>query len=199
MPKGFNEREKDLIRKKMFKEGTRLFDQYGIQKTTVDEIAKCSGISKGSFYSFYNSKEEFFFDILESLDKQNKEKFSGILFHEGRSNRESFREFLYEIFDSIENTSIMKKMNPAELENLLRKLPEDRVAAHLSHDNEYFDEFFIKWKNKGIFKDRDPKGFTGTIKLIFYFVIHQSDYSPDEFKAAKEFLIDMLCDFIVKD
>ncbi|RPJ03614.1 MAG: TetR/AcrR family transcriptional regulator, partial [Spirochaetaceae bacterium] len=61
MPKGFTEREKELIRKKLYTEGTRLFGQYGVQKTTVDEIAKAAGISKGSFYGFYDSKEELFF------------------------------------------------------------------------------------------------------------------------------------------
>jgi AcrR family transcriptional regulator len=199
MPKGFSEREKELIRKKLFAEGSKLFDKYGIQKTTVDEIAKAAGISKGSFYQFYPSKEELFFDILESLDKENKEKLSGDLFPADRSYRESFEKFLNGILESIKNASLMNKLNPAELEHLMRKLPEEKLAGHLRSDNSYFEEFYKNWKAKGVFRNVDPKGFTGIIKLFFYFFLHQADFAGDEFLLTKDLLIAMLCEYLVNE
>ena len=68
MPKAWSEREKELIKKTLLSEGKKLFEKYGLQKTTVDEIVNAAQISKGSFYIFYQSKEELYFDVLDSIE-----------------------------------------------------------------------------------------------------------------------------------
>lgn len=44
-------------------------NQFGVKKTTVDELVKRVSIPKGTFYLFYPSKEQLFFDVF--LDKHN--------------------------------------------------------------------------------------------------------------------------------
>lgn len=51
-----------LIRQSAF----RAFRDHGYHSTTVDAICKSAQISKGSFYWHYSSKQEVFFDILET-------------------------------------------------------------------------------------------------------------------------------------
>lgn len=196
MPKGFSEREKRLIRKKLFEEGSRLFDQFGIQKTTVDDIARAAGISKGSFYSFYNSKEELFFDIFEKIERELKAKFFGEVFPESKSHRESFRTFINGLISLIENT-LFKRLNSSDLEYLMRKLPEEKIVNHMKQDYVIFEEFYRSWSEKGVFRKLDMKGFTGVMKLLFYLVVHQADYTPDEYRATKDIFIDMLCEYLV--
>ena len=36
----------------------KLFDQYGFQNTSVDQIVKTAEIAKGTFYYYFKSKEE---------------------------------------------------------------------------------------------------------------------------------------------
>lgn len=43
---------------------SRLFSEHGYQKTTLDEIAMQEGISKGSIYLEFQSKEEILFTLL---------------------------------------------------------------------------------------------------------------------------------------
>ena len=68
MSRAFNEEEKEAIRKKLITEGRVLFERYGLKKTNVAEIADAAGIAKGSFYNFYNSKEELFIDVLDGFE-----------------------------------------------------------------------------------------------------------------------------------
>ena len=39
--------------------------QYGIRRTTVDEIVKRVNIPKGTFYLFYKSKELLLFEVIQ--------------------------------------------------------------------------------------------------------------------------------------
>ncbi|MBN2532320.1 MAG: TetR/AcrR family transcriptional regulator [Spirochaetales bacterium] len=197
MPKGFSEREKEIIRKRLFEEGSRLFDQFGIQKTTVDDIAAAAGISKGSFYSFFHSKEELFFDILEDIERTVKGKFFGQVFQGNTSHRESFRAFINNFFTMMECTPLFKQINPTNMEYLMRKLPGERIENHMKKDYSVFEEFYHSWCRKGILRKLDIKGFTGVMKLLFYLVVHQQDYTPDEYKATKDTFIDMLCKYLV--
>lgn len=62
MPK-FSDREKERIYDKLREEGEQLFVQHGLRKVTVDELSRATGIAKGTFYHFYESKEHLFMDI----------------------------------------------------------------------------------------------------------------------------------------
>ena len=64
MPRAFSEREKEIIRGTLREKGNEYFATYGLRKTTVENLARAAGISKGTCYLFYQSKEELFFDIL---------------------------------------------------------------------------------------------------------------------------------------
>lgn len=197
MPKGFSEKEKEQIQKTLIKEATVLFERYGIQKTTVEDIVKAAGISKGSFYIFYKSKEELFFDILESMENKFKNNFFDNIFPESSSRRESFKNFLDGFLEIMEKTSIINLFNPSDYQYLLRKLPEHRKNRHIQHDYEIFREFYRKWHKNGVFRDLNIKGFTGVMKLLFYFFLHKDEYPEDEFLATKNIFIDMLSEYIV--
>jgi len=176
-----------------------LFDQYGIQKTTVEDIARAAKISKGSFYSFFNSKEELFFDILENIEREFKGKFYEEVFPESKSRREGFKAFLNDFFDIMQNTSLFKKLNSSDIEYLMRKLPENRLAGHIQHDYAVFEDFYCTWRDKGVFKELNIKGFTGVMKLMFYLILHQTEYTNEEFEATKDIFVDMICEYIVPE
>ena len=70
MPKGFTTEEKEIIKNTLIEKGAELFGTYGLKKTNIEEITNAVGIAKGSFYSFYNSKEELFLDVLGQTEKK---------------------------------------------------------------------------------------------------------------------------------
>ena len=60
MARSFSEREKENIRKSLIDICKQSWTQYGYKKTSVDEMCKQVGISKGAFYLFFESKEALF-------------------------------------------------------------------------------------------------------------------------------------------
>lgn len=65
-PRSRAEVRRDEVRKAAYK----CFQQAGYHETTVDDICAAAGISKGSFYWNYESKQEVFIDILDSWTRE---------------------------------------------------------------------------------------------------------------------------------
>ncbi len=63
MPK-FTDNEKEHIKQDLLTKGRTIFIKYGLAKTSIDEIIRECGIAKGTFYKFFNSKEELYYEIL---------------------------------------------------------------------------------------------------------------------------------------
>jgi AcrR family transcriptional regulator len=57
-------------RQQVLDEASRLFLHYGFKKTTMDEIARMVGISKGALYLHFESKEAIFLEINEQVRTQ---------------------------------------------------------------------------------------------------------------------------------
>lgn len=70
MARSFTEREKENIRKNLQDFCKQSWTQYGYKKTSVDELCKQAGISKGAFYLFFESKEALFCEVLCSVQEQ---------------------------------------------------------------------------------------------------------------------------------
>ncbi len=74
MPRGFSDKEKIMIQESLMENGKRLFSSYGLKKTSISDITRAAGIAQGSFYNFFDSKEELYFEILEAEEQTMKEK-----------------------------------------------------------------------------------------------------------------------------
>lgn len=68
-PKGFNQQEKENIRKKLLMNCKDSWKKYGYKGTSIDTLCNTSGISKGAFYIFYPSKEALFYELLKQLQQ----------------------------------------------------------------------------------------------------------------------------------
>ncbi len=57
-------------RDRLLEEGLRLFAQQGFNATGVQEIADAAGVPKGSFYNYFDSKEQFAAEVLASYQER---------------------------------------------------------------------------------------------------------------------------------
>ena len=197
MAKAWSSREKELIKNSLRNEGRKLFEKYGIRKTTLDDIVRSAGISKGAFYFFYQSKEELFFDILESLERDYKTRIYGNIFLPGVSRRDSFRQFFKNLIDILKEVPLFGSMNPADYEYLMRKLPDKKLTGHIDTDFSELAFLFSPWMDKGWIKKVNLKALSGLMLSLFYFIIHRGDVGEIDFDGTKELLIDMLTDYLV--
>ena len=69
MPIIFSEKQREEIKQKLKGSALNSFENKGVRKTTVAELAKTVGIAKGTFYNFYESKGALIADILADFDE----------------------------------------------------------------------------------------------------------------------------------
>ena len=64
MPKVFTEQDRDIIRAKLLEAGLTRLEYKGYGSISIDEVAAEVGIAKGTFYSFFSSKELYFLELI---------------------------------------------------------------------------------------------------------------------------------------
>ena len=89
----FNTKEKKEINKSLLESGRELFLEKGLKNTTVEELTRVSGIAQGSFYAFYSSKDELYFEILEQQEEEITEQIENQLLSLDMT-RKNFKNFL---------------------------------------------------------------------------------------------------------
>ena len=65
-------------RKKIVDKAWELFAKNGYKETKVEDITKDLGISKGSFYTYFATKEELLYEVLEKIKKEIIENLENI-------------------------------------------------------------------------------------------------------------------------
>ncbi|MGM0122818.1 hypothetical protein IGI37_000184 [Enterococcus sp. AZ194] len=66
----FSEIEKKNIRERLLANCEESWSTFGYKKTSVDELCQKAGISKGSFYLFFDSKEDLFCQVMIEVQER---------------------------------------------------------------------------------------------------------------------------------
>lgn len=131
----FTDEQNRLICRNLIREARCCGVTVGMRKTTVEQLANAVGISRGSFYKFFDSKELLFFAMLEDIHTecfaaaQNALQENAALLPAGRAAAAILAACRWlseaKAFVFIEN----------DAEFLLHRLPEEVKTAHY-HDDE---------------------------------------------------------------
>ena len=143
MPRAFTDTERAAIRERLLAAGKDLFARRGIRATTVEQLARAAGVSKGAFYLFYPSKEALFFAIVEEVEtamQARLEQQVAAAPHDAlrlllRASLQARDENpLFDVAISEEAVAVMRTMSPEEQEAFLRRDVEmtEAIAAHLA-------------------------------------------------------------------
>ena len=57
--------KEDIFKEDIIREAQKLFQLYGLKKTTMEDIAKALGKGKSTLYYYYQSKEQIFEEVLQ--------------------------------------------------------------------------------------------------------------------------------------
>ena len=65
-------------KRKILEKAFELFRKNGYTDTKVEDITRKLGISKGSFYTYFKTKEELLCEVLENVKKSEMKKYSKV-------------------------------------------------------------------------------------------------------------------------
>ncbi|MCM3342224.1 TetR/AcrR family transcriptional regulator [Paenibacillus sp. MER TA 81-3] len=135
MPKIVTEHEKEMVREAMYTKGIELIRKKGVKRVTVEDITIAANIGKGSFYSYYNSKEELLYTIIKKNENRMFERVESVLSKKIKL-KEKLIKALKEIYLAAD--SIVLYVSPSDIEYLLRKLPDEAADWEALKSNDYF-------------------------------------------------------------
>ena len=95
----------EMVKREILTQAQDLFKQYGLKKTTMDEIAAACGKAKSTLYHYYKSKEEVFNSVIDMELKNLR-----IIIKEKVDAVKSIKEKI-EMYLLIYHQEILKKIN----------------------------------------------------------------------------------------
>jgi AcrR family transcriptional regulator len=199
MPRGFSEKEKQAIRDKLMEKGREFFMTYGVRKTSVEDLTRAAGISKGAFYAFFDSKEELFLEAIEQFEAEYRAGLYDFPIDRRRSPRQNFRRMMNKALTEWDANPLFSKLDRDEFVHLMRKLPEAKVQAHAHSDDVFVAQFMDKWKRQGVRIEGDPVMVSGLMKALFFVSLHKDDFGPGAYPQTMEVLIDLVAAYLVEE
>lgn len=140
MAQPFSPQQRDAIREKLKESARKYAVSTGVKKTSLDMLTADAGISKSSFYKFYDSKELLFLEIAADWESQiiaavNESLESSI----GMDDKRRAANMVYTAFETIHNLGIIRFLCE-DLPELARSFPKKTRRTHyLSSAQGIFD------------------------------------------------------------
>lgn len=188
MPKCYSEQEKEYIKNRLREEAAKCLAKYGIRRTTVDELVKRVKIPKGTFYLFYESKEQLLFEvILEQHEQVEQELFAALQSLEQTSiTCDAVTDVLFLFYKKAEEMPILNMIQSGEVELLFRKLPPAMVEQHLQEDDSMVEKVF---RTLPVKKEVDAETVSAAFHAIYYATLHKEEIGEKNYDEALHLLI----------
>ncbi|MFX1389306.1 MAG: TetR/AcrR family transcriptional regulator [Promethearchaeota archaeon] len=201
MPKAFTNEEKKIIKNSLVEKGAELFGSYGLKRTNIEDLTNAVGIAKGSFYSFYNSKEELFLDVLGQAEEEIIKKVRHLLKKMKEDPKGTFKEFLHvHINAPKENPIIQQIANKKVRDYLVRKLHNNPKLEQKLQTYEYLPQIIEMWQKQGLIINKDPEILAGILKSIFTIGLDDEtkEYiGREKFPEIIENLINIIVEYMI--
>ncbi|MEY8344048.1 TetR/AcrR family transcriptional regulator [Niallia circulans] len=197
MPK-FTKQEKEHIHHALMEKGREIFIQYGLAKTTIDDIVQACGIAKGSFYKFFQSKEELYFEILKN-EEEVRETVLAELFREDLSPKELLTSFFHTSFTFVEENPFLQRVFQSdEHERLTRKLPEQMEEFSRIHTQRGINAIKVLM-DRGVLPKENPELTVGVIQAIMMIRLHKDEIGTELFPQVMDRIIDYIATGLGKE
>ncbi len=184
----------EIAKEEIINQAQKLFRQFGLKKTTMDEIASACGKAKSTLYHYYKSKEEVFEAVIDKemlglrhLVKEHVEAVKPVQkkletyfvkFHEEVLNKLNlYRIVKHELINKTVAQMHFKRMMKYEQDYLTRILED-------AHDSGEFTEF--KKEDLSWYAEIMLAAFMGIVK---YTIESEEGFDQDKLKRTAESLI----------
>ena len=196
MPRGFTEREKSAIRESLISTGRELFTLHGLKKTSIDELARAAGISKGAFYIFYDSKEALLIEIIEQFEDAYFNRVLESIASVASAGRNEITHVIKRMIIDWQTDPMFKHLGRDEIELLLRKLPPEKIQAALRDDIVFAEQMIAAWEQVGLRVACGPEMLASLLRALFFVTLHQEDFVQSVYPAMIDTLVELVAGYL---
>ena len=187
MPKTLTENERTYIKLRLKTETEKSLATYGIRKTTIDELVKRVGIPKGTFYLFYESKEQLLFEVIMDFDREAQEKLlQEVAALPGVPDVDEFTDTILRFYRRIAHSFLPRLMQSGELEYFMRTVPPELSRQHADRDREAMKRMFAAFP--GMQSERAPV-LSAAFRDVFLTLLFKEEIGSEIYEEALRVLI----------
>ncbi len=194
MAKKVSEKERDKIKKILINKSREMFIENGFKGTSISKITKSVDIATGSFYKYFDSKEEIFLRIYINEDNKLKNRIVENM-NMDHDPTEMIKQMFFQYLKGVEANPILNQYYKMKsFKDLDKKTDFDRKKAYKKGEYDLFIPLIEKWQREKVIKDMDPRLIFAFVDSIFFTYAHKADIGEEFFPE----LLDYLISFIVE-
>ena len=197
------EREKERRRQQIIIAAKRVFSQKGLNKTTMEDIAKESELSPGTLYLYFKNKEELYASLSLRILQFLSIRVAQVIQDQGEGPSEKLDrliEAMYEVYEfdpmviinmfHLQSSETLKNLSPELLTEI--KTLSKKALAHMAG-------IFEEGIQQGVFIDRHPTALADIFWSLFSGVIlceaikNVINHDKDYLKATLAVAFDLFC------
>ena len=210
--RGFDADERERIRDLLRETGRDLFARYGLDKTTIADLTDPADIANGTFYRFYDSKEELYFEILreegerlaaDMLAESFERVGAGAGASEGEgengneetlSPEEGIVAFLTLLCEEIETNPLVRRLVvDDDLSRLMAQFSDEELREERAQSLSYVVPYVEQWQAEGLLREGDPELLAAAMGVVKFVAYHEDDFHDEEFyRAVRNALIEVV-------
>lgn len=134
--KVFSEEDKIQIKSKLKDECMAFWISVGYKETNIGALCKKAEISTGTFYNFYSSKEELFFEVLYDIQVTIYGKFMEQI--KQCSEKSGFETAIIQLYDEYESKPFLYDVKTVDFTSFYSKLSEEMKEKLIFDSSDLF-------------------------------------------------------------
>ncbi len=192
MPRAFSEQDREAIQTRLLEVARGHFTRFGYRKATVGGISRDTGISKGTFYHFFESKAAAFIAVAETVEDELRLRLTDADRRlEPSDGRTRLRELLHFHFDTFSEEPLLGVvLDPLEASVLFREVEPAVAAAHQIRDVMFFDGLLETWRRDGAHVRVESPLLLAVLRAFYVVTLHADVVGRDQLSQVLELLAD---------
>jgi AcrR family transcriptional regulator len=194
----FSEIDRQAIKQALIEEGRKLFLRFGIKKTNVEQLVSAVGIAKGTFYHFFESKEDLCMEIFNQEEAAMAKDVEALLARHDEP-MEALRAVMAYSLKYVRTDSLLTLLRQTgEYALLARGVRRNKLARHLAHDAEFVTLIMETLREKGVKCAVGPEVLAGIFRAIVLLSFHEKEIGTDIFPRAIDQIVAWVSEGITK-
>ena len=199
MAKAFTESEKEQVRLNLLKKGKEFFIKFGLKKTSIDNLARATGIAKGTFYTFFESKEALFLAVHEASEGKLRDDLLSKI-ESIKEPAEKLRTFLKSCFVMMEEDPLMRTVfSNGGIDGFSGFIGSRQYEEHYHEGIEMMKGLIRQWQSEGIVRRVDPEVAGNMITSTFFIFLQKETLGDEMYKKVTDMLIESLVNYLSEE
>ncbi|MEV0347655.1 TetR/AcrR family transcriptional regulator [Nonomuraea sp. NPDC050680] len=192
MAVAFTADDRARITARLLDTAEELFAAQGLKKTSLDELVAPSGIAKGSFYAFFESKEELYKEVMVRRAPLMGKLLAAAL--DRPPSVAALAGLMRGMVEALTTDPFYRRLltRPDELEAVARRVGPEELARVTPHLVTPLIDYLAQGQSAGVIvADVPPEVLMGVLRTAGLLVVNRDRYGPD-FEQVLEATINAL-------